>query len=43
MPPVSILMAVVFLGERFEAYHAVGIVLVTGGLILATAPGRKTG
>lgn len=43
MPPMSILMAVVFLGEHFERYHAVGIVLVTGGLMLATAPGRKTG
>lgn len=43
MPPMSILMAVVFLGENFERYHAVGIVLVTGGLMLATAPGRKAG
>lgn len=42
MPPMSILMAVVFLGERFEVYHAVGIVLVTGGLVLATAPAQKT-
>ena len=42
MPPMSILMAVIFLGERFEHYHAIGIVLVTGGLILATAPCRKT-
>ncbi len=42
MPPMSILMAVAFLGERFEHYHAIGIVLVTGGLILATAPRRKT-
>lgn len=41
MPPMSILMAVIFLGESFEPYHAAGIVLVTGGLILATAPGRK--
>jgi drug/metabolite transporter (DMT)-like permease len=41
MPPMSIVMAVLFLGERFESYHAVGIVLVTGGLILATAPTRK--
>lgn len=40
MPPMSILMAVVFLGETFEIYHAVGIVLVTGGVILATAPRR---
>jgi drug/metabolite transporter (DMT)-like permease len=43
MPPMSILMAVIFLGERFESYHGVGIVLVTGGLVLATAPGRKAG
>ena len=43
MPPMSILMAVIFLGEHFEHYHAVGIVLVTGGLVLATAPGRKSG
>jgi drug/metabolite transporter (DMT)-like permease len=42
MPPMSILMAVIFLGERFESHHAVGIVLVTGGLVLATAPARKT-
>lgn len=42
MPPMSILMAVIFLGERFQVYHAVGIVLVTGGLVLATAPARKT-
>ncbi len=40
MPPMSILMAVVFLGETFERYHAVGIVLVMGGVILATAPRR---
>lgn len=38
MPPISIVMAVVFLGERFESYHAAGIVLVMGGLILASAP-----
>ena len=38
MPPVSIVMAVAFLGERFEAYHLAGILLVTGGVILATAP-----
>ncbi|MCZ8179675.1 MAG: DMT family transporter [Rhizobium sp.] len=43
MPPMSIVMAVIFLGERFESYHAVGIVLVTGGLVLATAPARKRG
>lgn len=41
MPPVSIVMAVVFLGEQFEDYHALGIVLVTGGVVLATAPLEK--
>lgn len=43
MPPMAIIMAVLFLGERFQAYHAVGIVLVMGGLVLATAPGRRGG
>jgi drug/metabolite transporter (DMT)-like permease len=38
MPPISIVMAVLFLGETFETYHAYGIVLVTGGVMLATAP-----
>lgn len=38
MPPVSIVMAVLFLGERFEPYHAVGIALVMTGVILATVP-----
>lgn len=42
MPPTSILMAVIFLGETFERYHAAGIILVTSGLVLATAPRRRT-
>lgn len=41
MPPVSILMAVAFLGESFETYHALGIVLVLGGVILATLRPRR--
>lgn len=42
MPPVSIVMATLFLGETFETYHAIGIVLVTGGVVIATAPiGRR--
>lgn len=42
MPPVSIVMAALFLGETFETYHAIGIVLVTGGVVIATAPiGRR--
>ena len=42
MPPISILMAVLFLGEQFHRYHAIGIVLVTGGLVLASWPARRT-
>lgn len=41
MPPISILMAVIFLDEQFHAYHAAGIVLVTGGVVLATLPKRQ--
>jgi drug/metabolite transporter (DMT)-like permease len=41
MPPLSIVMAVLFLGESFETYHAIGVVLVLGGVILATARGRN--
>ncbi|CLP78998.1 Uncharacterised protein [Mycobacterium tuberculosis] len=41
MPPVSIIMAVIFLGETFETYHAVGIILVLGGVILATAKMKR--
>ncbi len=42
MPPISIVMATMFLGETFETYHAIGIVLVTGGVVLSTAPiGRR--
>lgn len=36
MPPVSILMAAVFLGEQIEPYHGLGIVLVLGGVVLAS-------
>lgn len=42
MPPCSIVMAVLFLGERFESYHAVGIVLVTGGIVLATMQWKRS-
>lgn len=38
MPPVSIMLAVIFLGEVFEGYHLAGILLVTGGVAVATAP-----
>ena len=36
MSPASIVMAVIFLGETFQAYHAQGFVLVLGGVMLAT-------
>lgn len=36
MSPASIVMAVIFLGETFESYHAQGFVLVLGGVMLAT-------
>ena len=29
-------MAIVFLGERFELYHAIGYALVFGGITVAT-------
>lgn len=38
LPAYGVLMAVIFLGEAFELHHAVGIVLVTGGVVLATRP-----
>ncbi|WP_350333957.1 DMT family transporter [Coralliovum pocilloporae] len=41
LPPYGILMAVLFLGETFETYHAIGICLVMGGVILATFPKRR--
>lgn len=40
-PPVSILMAVGFLNEPFLSYHLIGIILVTGGVVLSTFPARK--
>ena len=38
MPAYGVMMAVWFLGETFEGFHAIGIVLVMGGVILATLP-----
>lgn len=40
MPPFAVTMAVVFLGETFLPFHAAGIALVMGGVILATFPSR---
>ena len=42
MPLFGALMAVVFLGEAFRLFHAVGMALILTGVTLATAaPGRK--
>jgi drug/metabolite transporter (DMT)-like permease len=38
LPVYGIAMAVLFLGETVRLYHAVGLVLVLGGIVLATAP-----
>ncbi|MDP3898721.1 MAG: DMT family transporter [Mesorhizobium sp.] len=38
MPPFGVGMAVLFLGEAFQPFHAAGIALVMGGVVLATFP-----
>lgn len=38
MPPVGVLLAVTFLGEVFQPFHMVGLILVMTGVILATFP-----
>ena len=37
-PPLSIVLAVLFLNEQFETYHAFGIAFTMTGVILATIP-----
>jgi drug/metabolite transporter (DMT)-like permease len=36
MPVFGAVLAVIFLGERIEAYHGVGIALIAGGIALAS-------
>jgi drug/metabolite transporter (DMT)-like permease len=36
--PAGVLMAWLFLGEHLEGYHAVGSVLIMGGILIATLP-----
>src|SRR6202046_4297402 len=36
MPVLGAILAVLFLGERFHLYHVVGIVLIAGGILLAS-------
>lgn len=41
LPLWGALLAVLILGETFELYHAVGLVLVLGGVLIAENSGRK--
>jgi drug/metabolite transporter (DMT)-like permease len=36
LPAFGTLLAMVFLGESFRAYHAAGIVTILGGVLLAS-------
>jgi drug/metabolite transporter (DMT)-like permease len=36
LPTFATLLAIVFLGETFGAFHAVGIITILAGVILAT-------
>ena len=40
LPVFGSIMAVLFLGERFSWYHGLGILLIAGGIVLATRTGR---
>ena len=41
MPVFGSILAVVFLGEAFRAYHASGILLIGIGIVLASLPTRR--
>ena len=44
LPGYGVVLAIAFLGERFKTFHAVGIALILGGVVLATqskARGRR--
>ena len=43
VPLFASLLAVLFLGERFQSYHLIGIVLITSGLLLFNLPFRRSG
>lgn len=42
LPPYGVGLAVLVLGEPFEGHHAIGILTVLTGLVLATAPKRRS-
>jgi drug/metabolite transporter (DMT)-like permease len=41
LPPYGVVLAVVFLGEGFEPYHALGFVCIMAGVLTVTAPGLR--
>lgn len=41
LPPYGVGLAVLVLGEPFQTYHAIGILTVLAGLVMATAPARR--
>jgi drug/metabolite transporter (DMT)-like permease len=41
MPVFSILLAILFLGERVRGFHAMGMLLIFIGIVLTTMPRRK--
>ncbi len=43
LPAYGAALAVLTLGETLYAYHAIGLVLVLGGIVLATEPFKKRG
>jgi len=42
LPPYGVGLAVMILGEPIQTHHAIGIVTVLTGLVLATAPRRRS-
>ena len=41
IPVYGVVLAVLALGESFRAYHAIGLILVVAGVVLATDPFRR--
>lgn len=42
MPVFGTIMAILFLGESFRWFHSLGILLILGGILLATRPNPST-
>lgn len=43
LPPVGVLLAVIFLGEDFLIFHMVGLLLVMSGVVIGTLPKQFLG